>query len=176
MLRLAMLKTSHALIGAATGAVTASLMSRQPLAGAAIGAVAGLLPDVDHPEATIGKLLPAWWHRLTPGHRGPTHTLWWCALVGVLAHLLANWVAAPLHGAPASPLWGMVTFTGSLSHVLADGLTTEGIPLLWPFSRHRLRLLGWASFPTGSLREQLVTAVIVLVGVWVTWGPVGTWL
>jgi len=129
MLRL-MLKRSHALIGAATGAATATLMARQPLAGAAIGTVAGLLPDVDHPTATVGKLLPAWWHRLTPGHRGPTHTLWWCALAGLLVQLVANWVAAPLVSRPASPLWGMATFTGSFSHVLADGLTTEG-PRCW---------------------------------------------
>jgi inner membrane protein len=99
-------------------------------------------PDLDHPHSVVGRLLPRWWHRLTPGHRGPTHSLVWCAGLAVLA--------------------------GALSHVLADGLTVAGVPLWWPFRRRRSVFLGALAFRTRSWPEALVVlGVVAGVGYWV---------
>src|SRR5215208_2928634 len=87
-----MMKRSHAVIGAAAGA--------SMVAGGIVAGLAGLLPDVDHPHAAVGRLLPRWWHRLTPGHRGPTHSLVWCLGLAVLSYAGGTLAG----GAPAAPL------------------------------------------------------------------------
>ena len=137
-----MMKRSHAVIGAAAGVAVAHATGASMVAGGIVAGLAGLLPDVDHPHAAVGRLLPRWWHRLTPGHRGPTHSLVWCLALAVLA--------------------------GSLSHVLADGLTVAGVPLWWPFRRRRSVFLGALAFRTRSWAEALVVlGVVAGVGWWV---------
>jgi inner membrane protein len=159
-----MMKRSHALIGAAAGVGVAHATGDSLLAGGIVAALAGLLPDVDHPHAAVGRLLPRWWHRLTPGHRGPTHSLAWCAALA--AAVYAGHSAAD--GAPAGPLLALAVLAGSLSHVLADGLTVVGVPLWWPFRRRRAVLLGALAFRTRSWTEGLVVlGVVAAVGWWV---------
>ena len=137
-----MMKRSHAVIGAAAGVAVAHATGASMVAGGIVAGLAGLLPDVDHPHAAVGRMLPRWWHRLTPGHRGPTHSLVWCVALAVLA--------------------------GSLSHVLADGLTVAGVPLWWPFRRRRSVFLGALAFRTRSWAEALVVlGVVAGVGWWV---------
>jgi membrane-bound metal-dependent hydrolase YbcI (DUF457 family) len=52
---------------------------------------------------------------------------------------------------------------GCLAHALADALTVEGVPLLWPWPRYlSVPLVG----ETGSIRE---TAAVALAGVFVLW-------
>ena len=142
-----MMKRSHAVIGAAAGVAVAHATGASVVAGGIVGALAGLLPDVDHPHAAVGRLLPRWWHRLTPGHRGPTHSLVWCLGLAAAAYA-ANSVA---NGEPAGPLLALAVLAGSLSHVLADGLTVVGVPLWWPFRRRRSVFLGALAFRTRSL-------------------------
>src|SRR5919197_1885449 len=147
-----MMKRSHALIGAAAGVATAKAIGGPLAVTGLVGGVAALLNDVDHPESVIGRLLPRWWHRLTPGHRGPTHSLAWCAGLALLV-----WAGQSLLlDAPAPPLLGAAVGVGALSHVLADGLTVAGVPLWWPWSRRRLVLLGLLAFPTRSWPEVVV--------------------
>jgi inner membrane protein len=160
-----MMKRSHALLGAAAGVAVAHASGAPLLAGGIVAGLAGLLPDIDHPHAAVGRLLPRWWHRLTPGHRGPTHSLAWCLALAAAVHA-AN---SALNGAGAGPLLALAVLAGSLSHVLADGLTVAGVPLWWPFRRRRAVLLGALAFRTRSWAEALVVAgVVVAVGWWVT--------
>lgn len=158
MVRIDMLKRSHFLIGAAAGVAVADVMEIPFVVGAVTGGLAGLAPDIDHPGSVTGKLLPRWWHRLTPGHRGPTHSLAWCALLGLLVALFQQWVTGdPLAWAGAS----MLVFAGALSHVLADALTSHGVPFLYPFSRRKWRPLGPLSFDTASWAEAFVTVCVL---------------
>ena len=63
-----MMKRSHAVIGAAAGVAVAHATGASMVAGGSVAALAGLPPDVDHPHAAVGRLLPSppgWWHRLT---------------------------------------------------------------------------------------------------------------
>src|SRR5215218_1175561 len=160
----AMMKRSHAVIGAAAGVAVAHATGASMLAGGIVAALAGLLPDVDHPHAAVGRLLPRWWHRLTPGHRGPTHSLVWCLGLAVLVYAGGSLAG----GAPAAPLLALAVLAGSLSHVLADGLTVAGVPLWWPFRRRRAVFLGALAFRTRSWAEALVVGGVVAgVGWWV---------
>ena len=159
-----MMKRSHAAIGAAAGVAVAHGTGDSLTAGAIVAALAALLPDVDHPHAAVGRLLPRWWHRLTPGHRGPTHSLAWCLALAALAYAAHS----GLDGAPARPLLALAVLAGSLSHVLADGLTVAGVPLWWPLRRRRAVFLGALAFHTRSWPEALVVAgVVAAVGWWV---------
>jgi inner membrane protein len=159
-----MMKRSHALLGAAAGVGVAHATGESLLAGGIVGALAGLLPDVDHPHAAVGRLLPRWWHRLTPGHRGPTHSLAWCAALALLV-----WAGhRALDGGPGGTLLALAVLAGSLSHVLADGLTVAGVPLWWPIRRRRAVFLGALAFRTRSWTEGLVVVGVVgAVGWWV---------
>ncbi len=51
---------------------------------------------------------------------------------------------------------------GTLSHLLADGVTPEGIPPFWPFWRRRFHvsLIGH----TGDGREKLIVALVIVGG------------
>jgi inner membrane protein len=160
-----MLYKSHATIGAAAGAAAAALTTDDLLIGVLVGGIAGLLPDVDHPGSTAGKLLPRWWHKLTPGHRGPTHTAWWCALAAGVVQLLAD----ASGGGTAPMIWGVATLAGTLSHVLTDALTTQGVPFLHPLWSKRIRLLGPLSFPAGSRREYVMATLLVAGLCFVIW-------
>jgi inner membrane protein len=163
------------LIGATAGAFAAAQLNAPLGYGAAIGAVAGLLPDVDHPGSTLGARLPRAYHLLTPGHRGPTHTVEWCALIA--------WGLAWLFGLAGAPEWavallGWGVFAGAVSHLFADLMTEQGIPgtiLLViaykiraaPFwaRRGRIRLPRWLAIRTGGWAEPLVTGLAVLAGI-----------
>jgi len=63
---------------------------------------------------------------------------------------------------------GLAGLAGSLSHVLADGLTVAGVPLWWPFRRRRSVFLGPLAFRTRSWAEALVVVgVVAAVAYWV---------
>jgi inner membrane protein len=157
-----MMKRSHALIGAAAGVATAKAIGDSMVAGGVVACLAAVLPDLDHPNSAVGRFLPRWWHRLTPGHRGPTHSLAWCAALALLVTFAtASWTSGQLLGA--------AVLAGALSHVVADGLTVAGVPLWWPWRRRRVVFLGAFAFPTHSWREHVVVlGVLAAVGYWVT--------
>jgi inner membrane protein len=162
--RATMMKRSHAIIGAAAGVAVAKSTGGPLLAGGVISCLAALLPDLDHPRSVVGQLLPRWWHRLTPGHRGPTHSLAWCAALALLGYYVQSLVVDGQTG----PLLALALLAGALSHVLADGLTVAGVPLFWPLRRRHVVFLGVLAFPTHSWRETaVVLGVVAAVAYWV---------
>jgi inner membrane protein len=131
-----------------------SLHKDLPALGAAI--LGSLLPDIDSPNSSVGRLLPfvsipierRW------GHRTVTHCL---LAVGVLSV-----VSSPLAFYRAT-LYAALLF-GYLSHLLADCATKSGVPLFHPHpaqcvlpgnSRYRVT--------TGSLAEQGVLLVLLVL-------------
>jgi inner membrane protein len=152
---------SHAIVGACAGVAVAHALGGDSLAAAVLGAVAGLVPDVDSHASTLGHYIPGWAPR--PRHRGPTHSLVFCAGLAAATYGAQAWL---LGGPPASLLLTLVVLAGSLSHLAADGMTDEGIPLLWPLTSQRLGLPWPLCFPTGSRREHLVVLAIMGVTIW----------
>jgi inner membrane protein len=169
---------SHALCGLAVVVVGSRLSPLAPtlvdvvLVGA-VGMGAALLPDLDSDEATIrqvtrtarsqgcvGGLVSAIVTALG-GHRGAlTHSLlsWLVVSAGALLYFHGNMLS--------------VAFSlGYLSHLVADALTIEGVPLLWPLVRRRLRLLpSLLAIRTGGWREYVVMVALWVFVVLLVWG------
>jgi membrane-bound metal-dependent hydrolase YbcI (DUF457 family) len=71
-------------------------------------------------------------------HRGPLHSLVFTAGITIVVC-----VAFSLSG--VSWTWGLLFGWGWLWHILADGLTDQGVPFLWPFTDERKHTLPeWA--------------------------------
>ncbi|MEV5407597.1 metal-dependent hydrolase [Thermopolyspora sp. NPDC052614] len=105
-----MMGHSHALSGAVIWLASApalagltpvagnALLPAELLAGALVCAGAAMLPDLDHPSATIAQTFgPATWllskavNFLSGGHRHATHSLLFCVATGLGAHALAQY-------------------------------------------------------------------------------------
>lgn len=157
-----MMGRSHAALGALASAATSQALGNRPAqvaVHALVGTLAGLAPDLDHPGATLGRLLPRAWHALTPGHRGVTHSPPWCAGLA-----LAVAIVALIFGLAWAWQAGLVTLAGTMSHLVADGITTQGCPWLYPWSRRCLPLPAALAIRTGGLAERLLVTTLSAVG------------
>ena len=132
---------THQVIGLTTGLATYLFSTEPSYSPATLGAVLvashllALLPDIDQPAATIYRQLP--FGRAVGvvtssflEHRNLSHSLLGTALVGLGFHWL-------LHKMPG--YWGITThivliagMAAYLSHLVADMVTVEGIPLFFP--------------------------------------------
>ncbi|GAA4887392.1 metal-dependent hydrolase [Streptomonospora salina] len=158
-----MMAPSHAatglLVGVLTTAAMAPAMSVGPpelLAGAALGAGAALLPDIDHPDSTVARA------------HGP--------LTRGLAHG-ARWVSAEIHRRTATPedavadgahrfLWHTPVAAVATGVLVGLGAAASGVVLgavLW-FTLG-LGLLGLAqNLPRGRRRKRLMSWPVVTLG------------
>ncbi len=177
--------------GAAVGSVALAVgvPATHALVAAGVTAYAALLPDLDHPRATVTYSLGpvtialSWLLRLFVDHRGATHR-------PEFAHLWALPLAAPLALVPgefggfAALLWWVAITVGWLTHLWGDARTLSGIPWSGPWRRGwwgrtnggRLRL--GRTFRTGSPYEEwrlrrvyLPVAVAAWVGFVLLVGP-----
>lgn len=146
-----MLGVTHALAGAA---VATMVSPRQRTAAAIVGAVSGLIADIDEPNSVLGSKIP--WISTTLnlilGHRGLTHTVIFALIVACL-----GWGLGPLIGLTRRKC-AFLTFLGVLSHVAIDSLTPMGTQALWPLPA---RLAG--PVHTGSVPELAVTCILTVV-------------
>jgi inner membrane protein len=133
---------THALAGVLIGAaLTIDSVSLIPIVGAiAAGALGALAPDLDHPQAALSRKIGplALPFRLVK-HRGILHS-------GVAAAIAIGAAALGVS------IYATAAGLGYVSHLVLDGLTVQGIPLLWPSGR-RFRLLG---LTTGGIGELVV--------------------
>ena len=160
---------NHAILGAA-GGILAGVYLDAPVttlfAMGMVGTFGGLLPDADTKSSLLGRLLPNWWHKLTPGHRGITHSLLYCGGVLGLALLLQWWGwQAEWWEMPEHPYMPVALTVGALTHLFADGLTVQGVPLFYPIFKRRIKLLGPFSFRTGSGVEPTVVTVLISIAI-----------
>jgi inner membrane protein len=105
-----------------------------------VGALAGLLPDIDSPGSTIGRRV--WpvsaFVSATARHRGVTHTVWFCLAaslgLGALSPVAGVYAMRylHLHAWPAAWLVGMLVLLGALTHLVLDACTPSGIRPLAP--------------------------------------------
>ncbi|WP_050615617.1 metal-dependent hydrolase [Bacillus testis] len=127
-------------------------------AGTIIGSV---LPDIDEPASQMGQTVSV--QRkigrkrvalgLSPlikglfGHRGLTHTLLFCVLFFFLYSRF-----------PSSVLLGLSV--GYTLHVLEDMCSKQGVPLLYPFHKRKIRL---NLYRTGKTSENMLFLLSWLV-------------
>lgn len=159
----------HALLGAAGGAVAGSVVEA-PIGTRAfmigIGVLGGLLSDADTESSILGKLLPKWWHRLTPGHRRFTHSLFYVGLMFAMAYAVqyAGVGLAHIWKDPNLPYGPIALAAGVVAHLFADMLTEMGVPLFYPLWKKRIRLPKMLRMTTGTdAEDRAVFAIMLLV-------------
>jgi len=151
-----MMAFSHVAISvSAWGVLVASGTGTHDWRAFGVAAAASLMPDLDHPKSWLGRRLPFISYPVAAlfGHRGITHSL-----LAVVAAVMAwsaelGWMGPPLA-------------LGYLSHLAADALTPQGVPLLWPIKRR----FGLSLCATGGVMERLVAAAVVGAALWVLRG------
>ena len=123
---------THLLIGIASGMAVSSATGLPLWTGAALGALGGLLPDIDHPQSYISSFIPFGFlvGGLVGGHRGITHTaLAALALAGVAFY------------AGVEQAMILAFAAGYVSHLIADMTTPSGVPMLLPVTDFRFKVL-----------------------------------
>ncbi|MFA6525304.1 MAG: metal-dependent hydrolase [Patescibacteria group bacterium] len=171
--------STHAVIGANTVWVLAlfSGFSWNPFL-ILVGALGGLLPDLDasdskikHLEVGYGKgknrialkpfYLISWIVSSVFKHRGAFHSLLAVILVGwgsfFLFLFLGQWVEILSH-----EFWLVLTL-GYASHIIADGMTHHGVPLLWPWKWNFHFLPKPFRIKTGGITERILYVVLLLI-------------
>lgn len=147
---------THVTFGLLTTSSTFSLASASlhrdlPAAGAAV--LGSLLPDLDSPHSTLGRLLPGVAASLERWrHRTVTHSLF--ALTALALLML------PLGWAVPSVYAGLLL--GYASHMFIDCATVSGVMLFWPSPRACV-IPGNARFriEVGSLAESVLLVVLI---------------
>jgi inner membrane protein len=149
---------THLLIGLGTGLLLCHIAQPQTVTiAAAVIALAGLgslLPDVDTPQSTINRLIPPLMLiSLFVKHRGFSHSIFIPAITIVAGVVLT---IAPVE------LLIIAGAIGYLSHLVADAVTIQGIPLLSPLP-YTIHLLPKPfRLTTGGIIENLLGLSIVL--------------
>lgn len=168
---------THLIVGAAIAAPFVSYAHAPALLAA--GALAGLLPDVDHSGSTVGRWVPwpAVVREVRPGlvkhgrhwfggrvvwHRGEVHSFG----AGVIATMVVTTLAWFLDLGWWLPTGWLVpvVFLAWCSHLAADCINRSPIMLWWPLNRRMVRI--WRGLPEGSLLETLAEIATALGAVW----------
>jgi membrane-bound metal-dependent hydrolase YbcI (DUF457 family) len=100
--------------------------------------IGGLAPDLDEASSDAwdkvpaGSLLCKIIDPLLGGHRFISHSLVGMTLFGVIVYFLMGWVSTFILVDKYYVTIGFLI--GMTSHLIADGITKEGIPLLFPLA------------------------------------------
>jgi inner membrane protein len=189
---------SHLLVGLAAGVVLDSMthISGAPLTTAeqvtlpllASKAVyyfsvgfGALLPDIDNARSTLGRRLGNISKEIQhlAGHRTVFHSLLGLGVGSLLAIgleqvvtylLMLRGLTIPASLTSGSHLVFRGILFGCLMHLVADGLTTAGVPLLWPsHKRYGFPPHSHWRFRTGTWPESVIVwtfIMLVIIGVW----------
>ncbi|WP_028401073.1 metal-dependent hydrolase [Ectobacillus panaciterrae] len=144
---------THLLAGAALALATSKYTHIEAntiwfTSAAAFGA---LLPDIDHPKSTLGRIIKpiSWALHSIFGHRTITHSLLFLFIVTSLL-----WTVFPNY-----PFVVMGICIGVISHLMLDALTVSGIPLLYPL-KTKIRFPFYTR--TGSFTELVLFVLLVI--------------
>jgi membrane-bound metal-dependent hydrolase YbcI (DUF457 family) len=83
---------------------------------------------------SLGLITLSWILYKNLHHRGPLHSLIFALAITITACVV-------FYVVKQSWTWGLVFGWGWLWHILADGLTTEGVPFFWPINDERMHTL-----------------------------------
>lgn len=156
-----MMGSTHAAAGMLAAEIVLGASHAPPIlwpAGIALGAVAAILPDIDHPSSFLNQRLPL---GSTAGtaldHRHFTHSL----VAALLFSLYLHWLWPIVPGVLLN-----TAVAGYLSHVLIDELNPEGDQLLWPLP-WMLSLARILPYPFTFSTEDWMERVILKNLLWV---------
>jgi membrane-bound metal-dependent hydrolase YbcI (DUF457 family) len=105
----------------------------------------------------VGLMLLSWLLYKSLHHRGPLHSLLFTLGLTAIVCLVLWWFWLPWG-------WGLVFGWGWLWHILADGLTDQGVPFFWPFNDQRRHTLpAWGCAVGRPLLSVVAVGGIVLL-------------
>jgi membrane-bound metal-dependent hydrolase YbcI (DUF457 family) len=105
----------------------------------------------------VGLMLLSWLLYRSLHHRGPLHSLLFTLVLTLVACLVFWWLWLPW-------AWGLAFGWGWLWHLLADGLTEQGVPFFWPFNDERRHTLpAWGCGVGRVLLSLLAVGGIILL-------------
>lgn len=123
--------------------------------------IGGLLPDIDNATSDIwdkvrgGSIIAMIVKPIIGGHRLISHSLLGMAIAGFLLQQLLAAISHVLV-VDMNIIWWSIMI-GYLSHLIADSLTTEGVPWLLPIRvRFGFPPVKFLRIKTGGLFEQLL--------------------
>lgn len=152
---------THAAAGALAGALASHILGH-PVFGAAIGSLAAVLPDIDHPGSILGRQLRGISVLLEAlvGHRTICHTVWFALLVAACFAAAGSWLSWLL---PRAGLWwGLPALAGALSHLILDATTRTGLKPFEPLPvPGRLAHPRWL-FVTGTWWQEALLTLVFL--------------
>jgi membrane-bound metal-dependent hydrolase YbcI (DUF457 family) len=107
---------------------------------------------------SLGLMLASWLLYKSLHHRGPLHSLYFTLGVTTVACVVFWWFWLPW-------AWGLAFGWGWLWHILADGLTEQGVPFFWPFNENRGHTLPAWGCGVGRVLLSLVAigGIILLI-------------
>ena len=150
--------TTHMLGGAAAAGLVAALIPETSslvtvAASMGIGAIGGLIPDIDHAHSKISKTLWPLGQIMSRvfTHRGVIHSPILYVLLWVFWTMFCPDVKLLLYGT--------MLFVGIASHLLLDCLNPTGVPLLYPISSKKYH---FAKIRTGGAFENVVRVLLVV--------------
>lgn len=132
-----------------------------------------ITPDLDQPTADIwqrfigGRLVHRLFTVFSGGHRHFTHALVGIAAIGGGTHYLITHLLAPSYIPDGLILW-QAFMIGYISHSVADTLTDQGVPWLWPLPWNIKIPPGHKALrvTTGSLVERfLIRGALIIAAV-----------
>ena len=132
--------------------VTADYSLEVAVWGAVLALATANVPDIDERVERID-------------HRGPTHTVWFALLTGLLAGIATVLVARSTAGFDGGFGFGFVVGTcGILAHLAGDVVTPMGISPFAPVSRAHVTL-NWFKSKNGRInRSFLLVGSLALLG------------
>ncbi|MEC1158708.1 metal-dependent hydrolase [Cytobacillus horneckiae] len=142
--------STHALSG-----LIAGYMVTNDLKGAAVGAVASLIPDLDEPKSKFGKpfcviSVPL---KAKYGHRTITHSFIFCLLGALIGSLVSIEV-------------GIATAAGILAHILGD-LITGRVTLFYPSPKKIGFSVSRITYICIDRLTRLLLLTIILLKLWI---------
>ncbi len=114
--------------------------------------------------ASLGLMGLSWLLYRSLHHRGPLHSLIFTLAVTIAA-------CATFAAFGQSWIWGLFFGWGWLWHILADGLTKEGVPFFWPFNDDRTHTLPDWACGIGRLLLSLAAFAGILVLIYLCLRP-----
>lgn len=133
----------------------------------------GIAPDIDQPTAPLWRNIPVGRYfgrvfgALIGGHRFLSHSLLGIALFAVVARLLLDFFQPLMSRIDIDFVW-LAFIIGMVSHVIMDGFTKEGVPLLLPipYKFGFPPVKSWRITTGKAVEVYVVLPVLIIVTVW----------
>jgi inner membrane protein len=149
--------TTHILGGIAAAVVIESqfdILIQEPLIYYSAAVAGALIPDICHPKSMIGRRLPIFSRAFSRifGHRSFSHSLLFMVLLFIITE--------QFHFAGAASIQAGLLI-GVASHILLDGMTAQGVKLLYPI---KMNIRTPLYVRTGSkIGESIVIVLLISV-------------